>query len=131
MLNIDFTVTPWIVDMFSVRQVSMDELTFVIISLRSSLFSLLFYFRNLTNIFERSVITSLLISPYLVSLLLFRTPDLPHTLFFFCKGKHSRVLKFVHTPLFVCCVFHFSPQTSCFRPWRSTDLKSIPASSQG
>lgn len=71
MLNIDFTVTPWIVDMFSVRQVSMDELTFVIISLRSSLFSLLFYFRNLTNIFERSVITSLLISPYLVSLLLF------------------------------------------------------------
>lgn len=71
MLNIDFAVTPWIVDMFSVWQVSMDELTFINISLRSSLFSLLFYFGNLTNIFERSVITSLLISPYLVSLLLF------------------------------------------------------------
>lgn len=29
LLNVDSTVTPWIVDMFSVRQVSMDELTFV------------------------------------------------------------------------------------------------------
>lgn len=122
MLNIDCTIARWIADMFSAEQVTMDELTFVI-SLHSSLFFIIISIIILLRepheyiwTFCDNKSTDIAILGISVVILNPRPPT-HYFFFFFCKGKHSRVLEFVDTPLFACYLFHFSdypqPQTSC------------------